>query len=49
MPAHKKGKKNRKFGRNKVVCAKYRADNREEINRKRRTARHLRNNPNAVV
>lgn len=44
----KGGKKNRKHGRNKAFCVQYRADNREERNRKRRIARHLRNHPNAV-
>jgi hypothetical protein len=43
MPkARKGGKKNRKYGRNKAFCIQYRADNREERNRKRRIARHER-------
>lgn len=39
MPAHKKGKKNRKHGRNKDFCAKYRAENREAKNKARNIKR----------
>lgn len=35
----KGGKKNRKHGRNKVTCAKYRAENREAKNKARNVAR----------
>lgn len=38
----KGGKKHRKHGRNKVVCAKYRADSREARNKARNVARELR-------
>ncbi len=40
--ARKGGKKNRKYGRNKVFCERYRREGREEINRQRRIARHKR-------
>lgn len=35
----KKGKKNRKHGRNKVFCARYRAENREAKNKARNVKR----------
>lgn len=35
MPAHKKGKKNRKHGRNKASCARYALENREAKNKAR--------------
>ncbi len=38
MPAHKGGKKNRKFGRNKVKCARYQAEGRREANKARKAA-----------
>lgn len=38
----KGGKKNRKHGRNKVFCTKYRADNREARNKARNVAREAR-------
>lgn len=38
----KGGKKNRKHGRNKVFCAKYRAENREAKNKARNIAREKR-------
>lgn len=41
MPAHKKGKKNRKHGRNKVFCARYKAENREAKNKARNVKREL--------
>ncbi len=40
--APKKGKKNRKHGRNKVACARYRAENREAKNKARNIAREKR-------
>lgn len=36
----KGGKKNRKWGRNKKFCERYRAENRREINKARKTVRH---------
>lgn len=36
----RKGRKNRKHGRNKVACARYRAEGRREINKARRARRH---------
>jgi len=44
--AHKEGKKNRKYASNKVVCARYRSEGRQEKNRKRRILRHLKKFPN---
>ena len=38
----KGGKKNRKHGRNKVFCAKYRAENREAKNKARNVKREER-------
>lgn len=38
----KGGKKNRKHGRNKVFCAKYRVENREAKNKARNAAREKR-------
>lgn len=38
----------RKYGNNKEVCKQYKAEAREEKNRKRAMRRHLRNNPNDV-
>lgn len=32
---------NRKFGRNKLKCARYRNEQRQEKNQKRRLAKHL--------
>ena len=40
--APKKGKKNRKQGRNKVFCAKYKAENREAKNKARNIEREKR-------
>lgn len=40
--APKKGKKNRKHGRNKVFCAKYKAENREAKNKARNIEREKR-------
>jgi hypothetical protein len=42
----KQGKKNRKHGRNADCCARYRAEGRQEKNRRRRILRHLRRHPN---
>lgn len=39
MPAHKKGKKNRKHGRNKADCARYLLENREAKNKARNIAK----------
>lgn len=36
------GKKNRKHGRNKVFCAKYKAENREAKNKARKAKKELR-------
>lgn len=43
MPAHKGGKKNRKFGRHAVrspAAKRYRNENRRETNKAKRQARH---------
>lgn len=45
MPAHKGGKKNRKYGRNKTVCERYSREGREEKNKARRLRRHLKKYP----
>lgn len=37
--AKRRGKKNRKHGRNKVFCARYRAENREAKNKARKAKR----------
>ena len=42
----KGGKKNRKYGRNKVTCKLYRDRDRETINRKRRFRTMIRQQPN---
>jgi hypothetical protein len=39
VPEHKKGKKNRKFGRNKIKCARYAAEKRRVKNNPARTPR----------
>ena len=41
-----KHNKNRKYGRMKKWCASYRAQCRQEINRRRRILRHLKRYPN---
>lgn len=38
----KGGKKNRKFGRNKASCERYRKEGRREKNKARKQARHQR-------
>jgi hypothetical protein len=38
--ARKGGKKNRKWGRNKVKCERYRREGRREKNKARKAARH---------
>jgi hypothetical protein len=43
---HKGGKKNRKHGRNKKWCERYRAENRRAKNKAKRLARHLKHHPN---
>lgn len=45
----KAGKKNRKLGRNKTCCERYRKEDRETFNRMRRLRRHLRRQPNYEV
>jgi hypothetical protein len=44
--APKKGKKNRKHGRNKNACLRYRNEGRQERNAKRRLKRHMKAHPN---
>ena len=44
--ARKKGKKNRKFGRNSNFCTRYRAEDRRAKNKVRRVKRHLKRFPN---
>jgi len=44
----KGGKRNRKWGSNKVYCARYRAEGTQEKNRARRIARHLKAYPNDI-
>lgn len=38
----KKGKKNRKFGRNKIKCARYRAEGRREKNKESKAQKRAR-------
>lgn len=47
--ARKGGKKNRKYGRNKKFCERYRLEGRREKNRKIRLARHLKRFPDDGV
>jgi len=42
----KGSKKNRKFGNNKVSCARYVAEDRKAKNKAIKRARHLKNHPN---
>ncbi len=42
----KGGKKGAKIGRNKVSCAKYRAEGRREKNKAKRARRHIKAYPN---
>ncbi len=42
---HKGGKKNRKWGRNKKFCERYRIEGRRERNKARKAIRHLKNHP----
>jgi len=44
--APKGGKKNRKHGRNKKVCQRYRLENRKAKNKEIRRERHLKKHPN---
>ena len=44
--APKKGKKNRKHGRNKVYCKRYIAEDRLAKNKAKRRVRHLKQHPN---
>lgn len=49
MPnAYKRGKKNRKHGRNKRWCELYRQRGQRELNKARRQARHAKRHPNDV-
>jgi hypothetical protein len=41
--ASKKGKKNRKYGRNRIKCQKYKDQDRREINKKRKLAKIAKN------
>lgn len=49
---HNEGKRGKgkngtkKYGRNREVCARYRAEGRRAANRARRIARHVRHHPN---
>lgn len=45
----KKGKKNRKWKRNKAFCERYFREGRQEKNRRRRILRHLRKFPNDLA
>lgn len=40
--ARKKGKKNRKYGRNLIKCARYRAEGRREKNKARKAVKRQR-------
>ena len=42
----RKGKKNRKHGRNKKFCERYRAEGRREKNKARKQARHKKREAN---
>lgn len=44
--APKKGKRNRKWNRNRAFCLRYRNEGRQEKNRARRINRHLKRFPN---
>jgi len=43
---HKRGKKNRKFGRNKKWCERYLTEDRKAKNKAKRKARHNKKHPN---
>jgi len=45
MPPHKGGKKNRKFNRNRVKCARYAAEHRRVKNNPARTQRDKERTP----
>lgn len=45
MPPHKGGKKNRKFNRNRVKCARYAAEHRRTKNNPARTQRNPERTP----
>lgn len=45
MPDQKKGKKNRKWGRNRVKCARYAAEHRRTRNNPARTRRENERTP----
>ena len=40
------GKKNRKYGRNKLVCEQYQREGRREKNKAAKLARHIKRQPN---
>ncbi len=40
-----KGNKNRKYGRARIGCERYRRENRREKNKVRKLRRHLKNQP----
>lgn len=43
--ARKKGKKNRKYGRNSAFCTRYRNEDRRNRNKKAKVRRHLKKFP----
>lgn len=45
----KKGKKNRKHGRNKTFCEQYARENRREKNKRKTLIRHVKDFPNDFV
>jgi hypothetical protein len=46
--AHKGGKKNRKWGRNKIKCQRYALERRGEKNKVKKLKKHLRHHPEDV-
>jgi hypothetical protein len=42
----KGGKKNRKFGRDKIKCERYRRERRREKNKVKKVCKHLKKHPN---
>lgn len=47
--SHKKGKKNRKWGRNKKSCERYRLEERREKNKARKAAKYARHMAKAAT
>lgn len=39
----------RKYGRNKVKCARYSSEGRYQTNKRRKLDRHIKKNPNDVI